>query len=288
MEQLHAGTLLAYELEERQKSFIIFDDNAHNASLTAAGMVNPVVLKRFSPVWNGKQQILKARETMAKFSEFITEKTNYQFDILRIFNNEQERTTWANKISLPQLEDLLDTTFYPSPSSDIVAPFGVGKVHYGGRMDLHTVLSSFRKKFKTNNQLVEEQFDYRQLVINDSIIHYKNITAHNIVFCEGYGLKNNPYFNELPLNGNKGEILHVRIPNLQLKESVKSSVFIMPLPEYGDDMYFIGATYNWTDKDNIPTDAGREELLNKLQKILTKECFAKVEVVTDWELVGLC
>lgn len=47
---------------------------------------------------------------------------------------------------------------------------------------------------------------------------------------------------------------------------LKGSVFIMPL---GDDTYKVGATFNWTDKTSVPTEEGRKELEEKLQKIIS-------------------
>jgi glycine/D-amino acid oxidase-like deaminating enzyme len=36
----------------------------------------------------------------------------------------------------------------------------------------------------------------------------------------------------------------------------------------GDDLYRIGATYKWKDKTSIPTEASKQELVEKLQKFL--------------------
>ena len=52
-------------------------------------------------------------------------------------------------------------------------------------------------------------------------------------------------FNFLPLDGTKGELLLVRIPDLKLNKIIKSNVFIIPL---GNDVYKVGATYDWQDK----------------------------------------
>lgn len=274
-----AGTLLAHELEKREQTFVVIDNGQHNASLTGAGMVNPVVLKRFSPVWQGRKQIYRARETFTQLGELLGIELEHRFDILRIFNNKQEKTTWLDKATLPPLEGLLDSTFYPSPSKNITAPLGVGKIHLGGRMNLRALLTRYRQRLKDKQQLLDQPFDYKQLRIDEDGVHYGNIQSRYIVFCEGYGIKQNPYFNHLPLNGNKGEVLTVRIPDLQLSATVKSSVFIMPLPERGHDVYFIGATYNWTDKDSTPSEAGKAKLLEKLHKILPAALHNHIDIL---------
>ncbi len=266
-----AGTLFSYELTKRGQDFIIIDPNGHNASKTAAGMYNPVVLKRFSPVWNGKEQILTARQTVSEIEKMLDNTLDYQFPIYRIFHNDDEKQTWRKKAEIEPLCELLDTQFTDSPSQQINAPNGLGKVNFGGRVHLEKLLAGYRKQLSVQEKIRTELFDYNKLQITDSHIEYKDITAKKIVFCEGYGIKQNPFFNHLPLNGNKGEVMTVRVPNLQLTSAIKSKVFIMPLPEQGDDVYFVGATYNWTDKDDIPTDSGKSELLEKLQSFVSSD-----------------
>ena len=85
------------------------------------------------------------------------------------------------------------------------------------------------------------------------------------MFCEGFGLKQNPFFKELPLNGTKGETMIIKAPELQIDFQIKSTVFVLPL---GDDLYKVGATFNWKDKSSKPTKEGKEELVEKLKKVI--------------------
>ena len=78
---------------------------------------------------------------------------------------------------------------------------------------------------------------------------------NKIVFCEGFGVKQNPFFKELPLNGTKGETMIIKAPELQIDFQIKSTVFVLPL---GDDLYKVGATFNWKDKTSKPTKEGKE------------------------------
>jgi len=60
-------------------------------------------------------------------------------------------------------------------------------------------------------------------------------------------------------------LLLIKAPNLKLDAIVKSSLFILPV---GNDCFKVGATYNWTDKTNIPTEEGKQELLLELKTII--------------------
>jgi glycine/D-amino acid oxidase-like deaminating enzyme len=75
----------------------------------------------------------------------------------------------------------------------------------------------------------------------------------------------NPYFKELPLDGTKGELFTIKAPQLNLDVILNTSVFILPL---GNDLFKIGATYNWEDKTDLPTDEGKAELIGKIKEII--------------------
>jgi glycine oxidase len=77
------------------------------------------------------------------------------------------------------------------------------------------------------------------------------------VFCEGFGLKKNPYFQLFTaLWQQRGIYYNKSTRRLKLQVAVKSSVFILPL---GNDLYKVGATYNNQDTSEEPTDEAREK-----------------------------
>lgn len=269
-----AGTLFAHQLDQYGHDFIVIDPNVHNASKTAAGMYNPVVLKRFSPVWQGKTQISLAQQTLQTLEKQLQATFDYPFDIFRIFHNDEEKSTWQHKATT--LSGLIDTNCYASPSDTVDAPHGMGKVNYGGRADINTLLTAYRHYLTQKNAIITDTIDYDQLTITPKGFRYQDIHAEKVICCEGYGIKANPYFNDLPLKGNKGETLIVRIANLHLTEAIKSKVFIMPMPELGHDLFFVGSTYNWTDKDTTPSKAAESELLEKLSHFIN----APIEVIS--------
>ena len=113
--------------------------------------------------------------------------------------------------------------------------------------------------------LLKDTFDYSILKSNSDGIEYKDFLARHIVFAEGFGMHSNPYFNHLPLDGTKGELLIIKAPKLDLNVIVNTSVFILPL---GNGLFKVGATYNWEDKTSIPTAEGKQELIDRIKEIL--------------------
>ncbi|MGY0399493.1 MAG: NAD(P)/FAD-dependent oxidoreductase [Ostreibacterium sp.] len=172
-----------------------------------------------------------------------------------------------------ELSGVLDTTFYNSPHAEIKAPYGVGRVHFAGKIDIKTLLFSYRHYLEKQEKYYTEAIDYKNLTLTKEGAIYASergdIQAKKVVCCEGYGVKQNPYFCNLPLKGNKGETLTARLTNLTLTSVIKSTVFIMPMPELGNDIYFIGATYHWTDKVENPSETAKSYLLDKITRFFT-------------------
>ncbi|MBS7332454.1 MAG: FAD-dependent oxidoreductase [Weeksellaceae bacterium] len=264
-----AGSCMALKLLENNKSFVVIDDNAHKASAIAAGIYNPVVLKRFAIVWNAIYQIQLLKKVFSSFEQLLNQKYLYEFPVFRIFNDENEKKTWLKKSDREDLNIFLSKDFTKLDHySNIKQPLGTGEVQHTGRIDLTNLLPDFKDYLLGKDLCLDESFDYETLQIFDDKVIYKEIEAKKIIFAEGYHIKQNPWFNQLPIIGVKGEVLRVKT-NANLPDAVvKAKEFLMPL---GNNEYFVGATY---DRDNVnyqTTEAAKENLVNGLNQFLSDE-----------------
>jgi len=263
-----AGIAFCEELEAAEKTFIVFEDNSQHSSTVAGGLYNPVTLKRFTPVWNADEQL----EVALPFYQTLEKKLGIQFDeklaVMRRFTSIEEQNTWFQASDNPKLSRYLDTHLVINTNEHVHAPFSLGKVKETGRIYTEKLIKAYRNYLKNKNIFRTERFHYEKLTIEKTSVSYQTIEAKNIVFCEGFGIKQNPYFNYLPLNGTKGELLTIKAPDLKVDCVLKSSIFIIPM---GNDTYRIGATYNWEDKTHTITEAAKNELAEKLSKLITCE-----------------
>ena len=248
------------------KSIVVFNNDSQNSSKIAGGLYNPVILKRFSEVWQAKEQL----ELMEKFYSILSNKIESKFDfkipILRKFFSVEEQNNWFAASDKKTLAPFLSTTLCFDKYEGIDSPFGYGEVLQTGYVDTSFLLSKYQEYLAAINSIRLESFDYDALILKDDSVSYKNIEANHIVFAEGFGLHANPFFNELPLDGTKGELFIIKAPDLKLDVIVNTSVFILPL---GNDLFKVGATYNWKDKTDLPTEEGRIELLDRIKEIIS-------------------
>lgn len=253
------------KLYKNSHSFVVFDDCSQQSSLVAAGLYNPVVLKRFTEVWKAKKQLSIALPVYEGIEKRLGIKIDYQLQILRLFASTEEQNLWFSATDKPSLESYLSTTIIKNSNINVDAPLGFGEVLQAGRLDTETLITYYKKFLKEKDSLRNEVFVYENLSINDLEVSYNNVKAKKVVFAEGFGIKNNPFFKDIPLNGTKGEVLTIKAPDLKIDFVIKSSVFIIPL---GQDNYVVGSTYNWTDKSNNPTEEAKEELTSKLKAFI--------------------
>ena len=70
------------------------------------------------------------------------------------------------------------------------------------------MIPAYREKLLKEEKLLEENLINDALEFLEEGVRYRGITAKRIVFCEGYGMVENPFFRALPMVGSKGELLN--------------------------------------------------------------------------------
>lgn len=261
-----AGVSFCEQLEAHNKTFHVISDASQTSSVVAGGLYNPVILKRFTLAWNAHEQLETALPFYKNLENKLQTQLDYKIPVLRRFASIEEQNMWFEAADKKQLGYFLSTTIQKNSNKHIDAPFGYGEVLYTGRIDTKTLLVSYQNYLSDKSQFTQQNFDFDKLVIDQDYVAYGNLKAKHMVFATGFGVKENPYFSYLPLNGTKGELLTIKAPELKEENVIKSSVFIIPL---GNDLYRIGATYKWKDKTNVPTLESRVELLEKLDTFIT-------------------
>ncbi|QOD62385.1 FAD-binding oxidoreductase [Polaribacter haliotis] len=261
-----AGLAFAEELITAKKTFMVFEDASQTSSLVAGGVYNPVILKRFSPVWNAKEQLAVA----LPFYERLEKKFNIKFDekfvIKKVFKSIKDQNNWFAAFDKPNVAPFLDEKLDKGSYSGVIGEHHFGNVKEGGRINTLKLVETYRNYLKEKNWIRFEKFNHKEIVLEENLAKYKDIEANTIVFAEGFGVKENPYFKHLPLDEVKGELITIHAPKLKIDFLLKSTLFVMPL---GNNTYKIGATFNHLDKTSKPSKEGREELVEKLQKVIS-------------------
>lgn len=258
---------------QNNKTILVLDNNSQNSSKIAGGLYNPVILKRFSEVGHAKEHLVIMNEFFSVLEKKLNCKVDFKMPILRKFFSVEEQNNWFAASDKANLASFLSINLISKKYLSIDSPFGYGEVLQTGYVDTALLVSKYKEYLISNKWFLEESFDYSLLQEEENGIKYKDFKARHIIFAEGFGMHSNPYFKELPLDGTKGELLVIKAPLLDLDVILNTSVFILPL---GNNLFKVGATYNWTDKTDKPTEEGKAELIEKLKEIIN----------CDFEIVG--
>lgn len=261
-----AGISFSEMALQNGKSILVLDNSSQNSSQIAAGLYNPVILKRFSEVGQAKEHLMVMKEFFAVLEKKLNTQVDFKMPILRKFFSIVEQNNWFAASDKVNLAPYLSNQLISKKFESIDSPFGYGEVLQTGYVDTALLLEKYKYYLITNQLFLEESFDYGLLQEETDGIRYKDIQAKHIIFAEGFGMHANPYFQHLPLDGTKGELLIIKAPLLDLEVILNTSLYILPL---GNDLFKIGATYNWDDKTALPTKAGKNELVERIKEIIT-------------------
>ena len=263
-----AGISFAETCLIHDKKIMVLNDNSQNSTSIAGGLYNPVVLKRFTKIWEAEAQLEISIPFYKKLEKKLNEKFLFEIPLLRKLNSIEEQNNWFTASDKPTLSNYLNTNLETLQNEFIAHDYKFGKVNHTGFLDTKHLKETYTNFLISENNYSEENFDYSHLIVEENSIQYKNIKAKQIVFAEGFGIQSNPYFNNLPLDGTKGELFIIKAENLNLKEIINSSIWILPI---GYDLYKVGATYNWEDKTTKKTEEGKKELLSNLKELISCE-----------------
>ncbi len=256
----YAALFFAHQLTKNKKSFIIFSEGRKSASQISAGIVNPVVLKKFTTFWLAQEQLDFLKISLDEIEKYTDKNYLINASIHRIFHDENEQKLWLKKSQTLELSNFLNDNF--EHLKVVKNNFNAGIVKQSARLDVNGFFSDLLKFHENNSQLIKERFNYNQLSVAEST--YQNFKFKNIIFCEGMGVKNNPYFSDIQVIPNKGHHIRVKLSEpIPQNITIKKKHFLFPL---NNDLYFYGGTYDREQMHENIDGSAVEQLRNGLSE----------------------
>ena len=261
-----AGTLVSYNLIQKGKKVAAFDVFQENSSSrVAAGLYNPITGPRSLKTWLADDLFPFLEPYYESLEGFLDVSFLHKKTIFRPFDTIAEQNNWYGQSADAELKDYVEVNPLPLEiQKHYKAPFGGIETKISGFVDLKAMIDAFAIYLSNNQYLGRTQFQYDELVFSEDSVLYRGITAKAIVFCEGQRGRLNPFFNYLPLNGTKGQVLDVEIENYDIDSVVSKGVFV--LPEKGKQR--IGSNYEWQFEHDQPTENAAAEITQKLALVL--------------------
>ena len=262
-----AGTLLSYAMIKRNQSVLVIDKPLSGApSKISAGIINPVTGRRLVKSWMFDN--LESIFRVVYNSLELELKTNFlhEIEILKLFNSNQDVNDFQIKLHDDSYSNYLAEN--KASSFDYLNSgqyLETAIIQNAFRVDSQSLLTAYRHWLNGNARLQEAQFSFDELEISKDKIRYKNDTAQHIIFCEGFRLQQNPYFDWLPLVLAKGDLLTIESDHLPQDKMINKNFFILPI---GNHHFKVGSTYEWEFDNYKPNPNSKKQLTDKLNKLL--------------------
>jgi len=249
-----AGTILSYRLKKAGISFKVIDKpELSRSSQIAAGLANPVVLKRQKWVKGAEMFIDKLPEFYLTMEKELDVKIYHPLPLYHIFQSNGEINDWQQNASKVYLQSYLGAV-EGLDLKHVYSPFGFGKVERIFWVDTALMIRSWREVLKAENLLIEDTFrpsdfpDYEHIYSSGHLLS-EHFPALQKVFTK-----------------TKGQVMIIESADLNPNFGLHSSVFTLPL---GAKRFKVGATYEHQNLNDDTSPAGLERLQSDLEKFFS-------------------
>ena len=260
-----AGSILAWQLmQQRQSVLVINQEDSPSASRVAAGLFNPVTGQRFVLQPQAESIIPAARNFYSQLEKQFEQQFFFEKPMLRIIKNEKERAAIQKRKADPAYATYLGEI---GTHALINAHLGIVEQRQTGYLDTNALLDCLKAYYLMQNSYITTHLDYSDVKLTGTGtgIQWNGIDAKRIIFCEGFMGRDNPWFNWLPFQPAKGEILTLKSESALPDQIINGGRWLLPLH---DGKYKTGATYEHDLSTTAPSRKAKTELIEGMQQLL--------------------
>ena len=256
-----AGSLLAWELIQRNKKVIIVDDAKENASLIAAGLINPVTGMRFVKSTDVDHLLPAAINYYQKLSDYFQQTFYVEKPMLRILTSQNQLQASQKRLRQAEYQDYLEGIIASSPF--IKTSFGIVVQKQTGYLLTRPLLNALKTYFNDSNVYVKAAIKYSDIVFTPTL-QWKEFKPSQIIFCEGHSATNNPWFSWLPFQPVKGEIITANT-SIKLPQNILNyGHWFIPLDSH---QFRTGATFDRESLDSNTSGQAKVTLVKSLHQV---------------------
>lgn len=264
-----AGCFLGLRLALAGHAVTLFDDaRPESASRVAAGLFNVITGRFGTKSWKADQLLAEIRRFFEQPACRELQQHLHYVPIYRPFKNLQDYNKWVGKAVDQRYAPLCEFLEQGQDHERIHNELGGVVVLPCGWADTEGLLSGMRHLIRTlGGSVLPGNLAYEQVRVTEKTITHegRHHTFDELVFCEGYRARTNPFFPDITIIPNKGDLLRIRAKTLRLSYVLSKKVFVIPLEK---DEYLVGSTYENTPLDPLPSEKGKAEILGHLENAI--------------------
>lgn len=264
-----AGTALALALMEQGTDIHIIDPAPTvSASRIAAGLINPVLGKRFTIDDDYAHLFAAAQEFYQRYEDRWGESFFHRMPIVRVIANEEEEHHYGKRASDTRYSNFVATEL-PVLQAPFHAPFGSRLIEGGAWLDASLYLDSARALFTSQQRITTATLHESDITWSDSAVYARNMEANILVDARGWESSLSPWWKYLTFQPAKGELLEIASTELDHTRAIVGGVYCIPRGggKRTERRHIVGSTYTWDNLNTLPTENGRIELEEKFRAL---------------------
>lgn len=250
-----AGGILAWELLQRGLRVVVVDDGETNASQVAAGLINPITGQRFAKTSDIDTLLPVARVYYADLESFFKRRFYFEKPMRRLLGTDKEVDQCRKRLDDDDYRGYLGSIVAPSDSGGL---FGYLEQRQTGYLWTRPLLACLEDYFRFRSSYRQIRFDYADLRLNP-VLQWRDYRPRAIIFCEGFRVRDNPWFSWLPMRPAKGEILTLE-HNLPIPDELVNGGghWLVPVDS---ERIRLGATFDRKNIDLRITEEAKIDLI---------------------------
>lgn len=262
-----AGTILSHRLLQRGCSFqIIADEFTGTSSEVAAGLINPITGRRLVKSWRFEELRASLEPFYQELEQTLEQRFIFPLSIIRILKDAKAQNLWDVQTTKPGYEFYIASKVDQAAFSEVIRDFpSYGQVNGGYTVDWPGLLRAYRRRLIAENRLISTRLKHSALQKSPEGWHYQGQTYRRVIFCEGQAVRHNPWFQYLPFEYAKGEVLLIRLQEGTLKAAVKHRMLLVPLPS---GLIWAGSNYERGASDIQPTPGVKERIVEHIESLI--------------------
>jgi len=269
-----AGSILAFKLLKKGYKVLVFnDEEIISATSIAAGMFTPVSGKRLTESYLAPTLLYHLNQTYQEMEIWTGKKFLHHMPIQQSFSSIKDQNDFYGNRS-DKINQYINSE--PAMSSNIQAPFGGFEINQSGWLNTIDFLAGVKQKLIQANGYLPIQLNSNEINFESNKVTYQNYTCKAVVFCTGYQNLSNPFFNNVPIIPNKGDVFLIETDLLDKNKIYKRGAYAVGI---GNQLFKAGSTYYWNNSAPFPTKEGYDELKAKTDVLFNGDYQIKEHLV---------
>ncbi|MEP1778524.1 MAG: FAD-dependent oxidoreductase [Reichenbachiella sp.] len=263
-----AGAIISQRLLERGQKIMVLDQpDSNHSSVVAAGLFNPITGRKMFKTWNADSLFPEVIKFYPRLEQILGAKFFHPIGIYRPYAAIEDQNDWEAKRSDPKFTPYIDRTSTSRITSHkLNDPSGGLFLKQAGYVNIVKLLNANKKLLIDKGSYQEIMFYEKDLMFHKEHLSFGDLKFKKIIFCNGIMAQKSQWFSWLPFHPVKGEIMDIELDR-RPETIYNRGVFILP---FDDQSVRVGSTYQKNFENLEPTEAGENELKEKLSGLLNE------------------